>query len=314
VRVIVVGAGVIGLTCAVRLREEGHDAHVLARDLPAETTSAVAAALWYPYRALPQDKVTGWSKTSYDVLCRIAETDPNAGVTMRWGTELLRVDREPPWWRSAVPVLEAAHDLPEGYAAGWRLPVPVADTSAYLSWLVTRLEHLGGTLTRTWLPALPTDGVVVNCTGLGARALTGDETLRPVRGQVVHVEQVGLTDWLLEQSDAAALTYVVPREHDIVVGGTAEQDAYDPRPDPVVAEQILARAIALLPQLASAQVRGHRVGLRPARPEVRLATEMHANGSPGGVVHCYGHGGAGVTLSWGCADDVVAEVARLSPQ
>ena len=52
-RVIVVGAGVIGLTCAVRLAEDGHRVDVLARDLPLETTSVVAAALWYPYRALP---------------------------------------------------------------------------------------------------------------------------------------------------------------------------------------------------------------------------------------------------------------------
>ena len=310
-RVIVVGAGVIGLTCAVRLREAGYDAHVLARDLPAETTSAVAAALWYPYRALPQDKVTRWSKTSYDVLCRIAQTDPGAGVRMRWGTELRRVNGAEPWWRAAVPAVEAAHDLPDGYAAGWRLPVPVADTSTYLSWLVARLEALGGTLTRTWLPALPADGVVVNCTGLGARALASDDSMRPVRGQVVYVDQVGLTEWLLEQSDAAALTYVVPREHDIVVGGTAEENGYDPRPDPAVAEQILARAEALVPQFATATVRGHRVGLRPARPEVRLETVEHRNGSAGAVVHCYGHGGAGVTLSWGCADDIVAEVAQV---
>jgi len=46
VRVVVVGAGVVGLTCAVRLAEAGHEAHVLARDLPPETTSAVAAGLW----------------------------------------------------------------------------------------------------------------------------------------------------------------------------------------------------------------------------------------------------------------------------
>ena len=57
-RVIVVGAGVVGLSCAVRLLEAGHRVDVLARDLPLETTSAVAAAIWYPYRALPQDRVT----------------------------------------------------------------------------------------------------------------------------------------------------------------------------------------------------------------------------------------------------------------
>ena len=61
---IVVGAGVVGLTCAVRLLEAGHRVDVIARDLPRETTSAVAAALWYPYRALPRDQVLAWSRTS----------------------------------------------------------------------------------------------------------------------------------------------------------------------------------------------------------------------------------------------------------
>ena len=309
-RVIVVGAGVVGLTCAVRLREAGYDAHVLARDLPAETTSAVAAALWYPYRAFPQDKIGRWARTSYDVLNRLAETEPGAGVRLRWGTELLRADPAPPWWRDAVPIVDAAHEVPDGYVGGWRLPVPVADTSTYLPWLVARLESLGGTLTRTWLHALPTEGVVVNCTGLAARALTGDDSMRPVRGQVVYLEQSGVEEWTLEQSDERSLTYVVPRERDVVVGGTAEEDDYDLRPHPEVAAQIVARAAALVPQLAGAAVRGHRVGLRPGRPEVRLEAVPHESGS-GGVVHCYGHGGAGVTLSWGCADEVVAEVARL---
>lgn len=311
-RVLVIGAGVIGLTCAVRLREAGCDAHVLARDLPAETTSAVAAALWYPYRALPQDKVTRWAKTSYEVLSQLATDEPTSGVRMRWGTELLRNGGDEPWWRTAVPDLETTHDVPDGYAGGWRLSVPVADTSAYLPWLVARLEELGGTLTRTWVPALPAEGIVVNCTGLAARALGDDETVRPVRGQVVQLEQIGLTTWLLEQSDAEALTYIVPREHDIIVGGTAQEDVYDPRPDPATATEILARARTLMPMLGIAAVRGHRVGLRPARPEVRLETVRHRDGGDGGVVHCYGHGGAGVTLSWGCADDVVTEVAALA--
>ena len=54
-----------------------------------------------------------------------------------------------------------------------------------------------------------------------------------------------------------------------------------------------------MPELADASVLAHRVGLRPARPSVRLERD-------GDVVHCYGHGGAGVTLSWGCADEVVS--------
>ena len=59
----------------------------------------------------------------------------------------------------------------------------------------------------------------------------------------------------------------------------------------------------LVPALAGAEVVAHRVGLRPVRPEVRLEVE-------GRVVHCYGQGGAGVTLSWGCADEVAGLVGR----
>lgn len=309
VRVTVVGAGVIGLSCAVRLREAGYDAHILARDLPLETTSSVAAAIWYPYRALPRDRVTRWSKATYDELARLARESPQAGVRLCWGTELLRHRQDDPWWRDAVPDLEPAEHLPIGYAGGWRLQVPIADTSTYLDWLVARVVALGGTLTRHWLPALPDRGVVVNASGLAARALTRDTSLRPVRGQVVCLDQVGLREWWIEQGDTSSLTYVVPREHDIVVGGTAEEDSYDPHPDPGTATEILARAAALVPALAGATIRGHRVGLRPARPSVRLETERHDTGA---VVHCYGHGGSGVTLSWGCADDVVAEVARLA--
>jgi D-amino-acid oxidase len=97
---------------------------------------------------------------------------------------------------------------------------------------------------------------------------------------------------------------VVPRSGDIVVGGTDEEGEWDRRPDPDVAKRILETAVELVPELAGARVLGHRVGLRPARPEVRLEVEHVGHHR---VVHCYGHGGAGVTLSWGCAD----EVARL---
>ena len=75
-RVVVVGAGVVGLTCAVRLAEAGHDTHVLARDLPLETTSAVAAAMWYPYLAQPRDAVTRWAARTFEVLEGLSRDPP----------------------------------------------------------------------------------------------------------------------------------------------------------------------------------------------------------------------------------------------
>lgn len=313
-RVIVVGAGVTGLTCAVRLAEAGHEAHVLARDLPPETTSAVAAALWYPYRALPQDKVTAWAARTYDVLRDLAATAPESGVRLREGVELLPPGApNEPWWRAAVPELRTVRDPAPGFARGWRLALPVAEMDTYLGYLVGRLERAGGTVTRWRLGGLPTSGIVVNATGLASRALAADTSLHPVRGQVVRVAQVGVTEWLLiseTEADPRPL-YVVPRERDVVVGGTAQHGDWTLQPDPATAREILDRAVALVPALHKAPVLGHRVGLRPARPAVRLETVRHANGEAGGVVHCYGHGGAGVTLSWGCAEDVLAEVEAL---
>lgn len=294
-RVIVVGAGVVGLTCAVRLLEAGHRVDVVARDLPLETTSAVAAALWYPYRALPQGRVTAWAATSYAVFADLAR-DERTGVRMLTGTEVLRTPQPDPWWRAAVPSLDRETALPPGYADGWTFVSPVVDMPVHLRWLTARVEELGGTLTRMNLSALPADGaLVVDATGLSARHFGADPGVTPVRGQVVVLEQVGLERWTL---DAEGPTYVVPRSSEIVVGGTAEEGEWSRTPDPATAEAVLHRATALVPELEGARVLRHKVGLRPARPTVRLERV-------GDVIHTYGHGGAGVTLSWGCAADVV---------
>lgn len=303
-RVLVVGAGVIGLSCAVRLAESGHDVHVVARDLPLETTSAVAAALWYPYRAYPHERVKGWAQTTYQEFLRLAEAEPKSGVRTVPGTELLPEPTPDPWWRDAVPRLDRVGALPDGYRDGWTFEAPVIEMPVYLVWLQQRLEALAGTVTRLALGGLPGDAeVVVNACGLAARSLADDSSMSPVRGQVVYVEQFGLDRWWLS---AQGPTYIVPRSRDVVIGGTDEEGSWDRHADPAVAERILERAEALLPEVRGARVVGHRVGLRPARPTVRLEEEKLAGG--GRVVHCYGHGGAGVTLSWGCADEVAALV------
>lgn len=303
-RVVVVGAGVTGLTCAVRLAEQGHRVDVLARDLPLETTSVVAAALWYPYKALPQDRVTAWSKVSYAVFDELARQD--TGVRMLPGTEVLPRRTADPWWADAVPDLSRTH-APQGYADAWSFTAPVIDMPVYLRWLQARLAELGGTVTRTSLPALPAasdlgEEVVVNCSGLGSRLLAADREVRPARGQVVLVGGVSLDRWWL---DAGGPTYVVPRTDHVVVGGTDGADDWSRTPSPETATEILHRATRLVPELAAATVVGHRVGLRPVRPAVRLERE-------GRVIHCYGQGGAGVTLSWGCAEEVRELVDQLS--
>lgn len=320
--VTVVGAGVVGLTCALALADAGHPVRVVTRERPADTTSAVAAAVWYPYRAYPYDRVTGWARTSYDAFVRLAAAEPAAGVRVRFGTELLRADAPEPWWAAAVPDLARTTDVPAGFVAGWRFASPVVDMSRYLPWLEGRLATHGVVPEVVdldgfdELDAVGRGGVVVNCAGLGARELVPDPTVEPVRGQVVVCEQVGLEEWVVDDGDGRGPTYVVPRIDDIVVGGTADEGEYDKRVVPETAAAILDRAHALVPALRDARVIGHKVGLRPARPAVRLEAEAragHGDGSGSTVVHCYGHGGAGVTLSWGCAAAVVALVDEATP-
>jgi D-amino-acid oxidase len=307
--VTIVGAGVIGLSCGVRLAEAGLAVEIVARARPLDTTSAVAAAIWYPYRAYPFERVLGWSAATYAELRRLAADEPAAGVRLRAGLELLRDDRPAPWWASAVPAVErvGAERVPAGFRGGWRFAAPVVDMPRYLPWLERRFRAAGGRMAIAAIDDLSrrTGPLVVNCAGLGARQLVGDTSVVPVRGQVVVVEQVGLTEWVIDDTDPAHPTYVIPRIDDIVLGGTDDAGSWDTEPHAEVAASILERARALVPALAGAGVLRHRVGLRPGRPSVRLEAERR----PGrAVIHCYGHGGSGVTLSWGCADEVLALV------
>jgi D-amino-acid oxidase len=203
-----------------------------------------------------------------------------------------------PWWRPAVPSLQ--RERVAGWADGWSFVAPVVEMPHYLRWLEGRVRALGGTLTRMNLSALPEPGhPVVDCAGLGARLMGGDHSVTPVRGQVLYVEQWGLSEWWLH---GAGPTYLVPRSRDVVVGGTEEPGDWSRTPSEQTARDVLARAARLVPEVGSARVLRHKVGLRPARPTVRVE-RVHD------VVHCYGHGGAGVTLSWGCADEVAGLLA-----
>lgn len=310
---LVIGAGVIGLTAAVRLREAGWRVHVRAAEPPERTTSAVAAALWYPYRVGPEALVTEWGERSYAMFRRLA-ADASTGVRMTPGIELLPVGADPaivPDWAAHIADFRTARadEVPAG-RVGWAFTVPVADTAVYLRWLAASFAGHGGTVEIARVASLAEVAgefpLIVNCTGLGARELAGDGAMRAVRGQIVRVENPGLRSFWLDEYDPDGLLYVIPRGADSVLGGTADEGEEDTRPDPAIADSIVRRCAAAVPALAGARVLEHRAGLRPWRPEVRLEAESIGGAT---IIHDYGHGGAGVTLSWGCADRVV-ELAR----
>jgi len=312
-RVIVLGCGVSGLSCGVRLLEAGYPVELWARELPPHTTSDVAAAIWYPYRAWPQERVNVWAGRTFEVLNELALT-PGTGVLGVSGLELVREPVEDPWWRSSVTRFRraTAEELPPGYADGFVFEVPIIEMPRYLPWLLGRFVELGGHVVRREVRSLEEAWAaspwVVNCTGLGSRELLGDTSLFPVRGEVLCVEPFAPARFLLDDRDEArGMTYIIPRGSDCILGGTAEEGNASLEPDPVQGRAILERAARLLPEGTRLQVRHHRVGLRPGRPSVRLEWEERGGHH---VLHNYGHGGAGVTLSWGCAEEVVTLLTR----
>ena len=298
--ITVLGAGVSGLTTAVALQRAGHEVQVVARDRPLETTSRVAGAIWLPFRVGPPERATIWASATRVALSAIARADPGAGVD-ELELFLLSDDGELPWWRDAAPDLEVVappFDLEARHA--FRLLVPRCDPPVYLTWLERQLRRPIVLATVTDLASVEGD-LVVNCTGLGARALTGDTALGASFGHVIGASGQGFDPRvaLSDERDADALFYVIPRRNEVVLGGSAvlvDPDAIH-APLPMITARILERCRAS--GFDPGAVLYERVGLRPVRPEVRLERE-------GRIVHNYGHGGAGYTLSWGCAEDVVA--------
>ncbi|GAB6898672.1 FAD-dependent oxidoreductase [Kineosporia succinea] len=308
VDVVVAGGGIIGLTSAVRLLEAGHRVTVLSAHPPEQTVSAVAAAVWYPTHFEADDRLLLWGQQALLELARQA-SEGVPGVTMRHSRMLLRGATDTPWWAQGVPGfrLEAAPS-PE-FTGEWRFTVPAVQTRSYLYWLIEQVETLGGSVVRRTLANLGEAGgdVVVNATGLASRELVPDPAVHPIRGRIVVLSNPGITVSCRDEDDPEGGIYVHPRSRDVVAGGTFEPGQNDLSPDESVTGSILRRCTAMVPELARARVLRSVAGLRPGREGgPRLERAQLPDGRP--VVHTYGHGGAGITLSWGCADEVVTLV------
>jgi D-amino-acid oxidase len=212
---------------------------------------------------------------------------------------------------------------------------PMIDTDTYLPWLLAETHRAGcrihtrkvtGKLDQTADALLEDYGAaaIVNCTGLGAAELTDDEVY-PVRGAIIRVRNDGRAMPRIEQahcishngsSTERGFVFIVPRGDDrLILGGFAEpnersldidMEHYEP------IREMHRRCVKFLPSLRNAEIdaaESVRVGLRPfRRGGVRLETEP---GAP--IVHNYGHGGSGVTYSWGCALEAVERVVEMLP-
>jgi D-amino-acid oxidase len=309
--IVVVGAGVVGLTSAISLAEAGLSTRIVAAEPPSRVTSVAAGAIWGPVRCGPDDRCHAWARTGLEVLSALAD-EPSTGIHQLHGREVAQAVASPPPWTSLLGDLRllAAAELPAGFASGWSYTAPAVSMPVYLEYLLTRYASVGGEVECATVSSLAAVDapVVVNCTGIGARSLVPDESLVPVRGQVVVAENPGIAEFYIDHGapDTTDYVYAFPHGDVVILGGTAEEGASDWAPRAEVSARIMRDCAAVFPALLGARVVTERVGLRPGRPEVRLESEA----LPGGRLlwHNYGHGGAGVTLAWGCARELTAAV------
>ncbi|MEP6709619.1 MAG: FAD-dependent oxidoreductase [Verrucomicrobiota bacterium] len=300
-RVAVVGAGVSGLTCGILFAERGYRTAIFADKIGQQTTSAAAGAIWYPYDAKPIGKVIAWALETYEALVDLSRKS-GTGVSM---LELRMFSRSaeiqiPKW---AAP-LGARLVEPSVLRNGFVMNIPLMDTTIYLDYLTRRFAEAGGATTgNVRFEKLdevdPKFDLVINCAGFGAKRLVEDADLEPHRGQVAIGPKIDLSYAVV--CDDAPLMYAIPRTNDCLFGGTNELSE-DRHSDPATTLRIIDECARVL-KIDAPEVLAERVGIRPFRRSgVRLERAQLSDGRA--LIHNYGHGGAGFTLSWGCARQV----------
>jgi D-amino-acid oxidase len=316
--VAIVGAGVSGLTCGVIFAERGYHTAIFAKEIGTQTTSGAAAALWFPYDAEPPNKVIPWALRTFDVLAELARAK-ESGVSMIDLQQFSRArEIQIPDW--AIPLgaqsvvqsfpsvmsSEVETSLNSFFKSGFSLRVPLTDTTIYLDYLANRfLKTKGEIFANVHLESLEEADqkfdLVINCAGIGARELVQDIDLEPHRGQVAIVPRLERLSCAIVCDDAP-LMYAIPRRNDCVFGGTNDLSS-DLAADAATTNRIVAECSRVL-NIDKPNVLAERVGLRPFRKSgVRLERGRLRDGRT--VIHNYGHGGSGFTLSWGCAREVV---------
>ncbi|MDB5230687.1 MAG: D-amino-acid:oxygen oxidoreductase [Chitinophagaceae bacterium] len=306
-KIAIVGAGISGLSVAWQLDKKKYDIIILSKAFSPDITSDKAAAFWFPYHVRNDSRGIEWAKTSYDFFRSLAAVE-GAGISMVPIIKAIppgTIDEE--HWVDFIPegivskILPSA--LPNGYSEGYSAVVPLMETQVFLPWLQEQLNSKGVQFKQKEITDLKSISdeydAVINCSGLGSKNLCNDETIFPVRGQVVLLEP-GYPEHIFLDNHLPC--YIVPRKDATIIGGTYEENISEAVTVETTLETVLQKAFSVDEKLRTRKVIGSWAGLRPFRNKVRLEREEGGN-----IIHNYGHGGSGFTLSFGCA----AEVARL---
>jgi glycine/D-amino acid oxidase-like deaminating enzyme len=254
--IAVLGCGAVGLATARLLQERGCRVTIYAKDLPPNTTSNIAGAQWFPVYAYQHDRITPEFKARFVEASHIANRRYQLMVGSRYGIRWL-----PNYYLDEQPVPNGGlrspespiHDLlPEmrylepsenPFPFPWVLQIDtmLIEPNRYLPAMMDDFRIAGGQIKVQELRNVAelqslTEKVIVNCTGLGAKALFGDEELTPVKGQLTIL----LPQPEIEYCTLPPELYMFPRTDGILLGGTHEEGVWTLEPNLQAKQRILA--------------------------------------------------------------------------
>lgn len=248
-RAAVIGAGVNGLTVALLLLRRGFEVSVYGAALPPYTTSNIAGAYWHPTTLFSGDAVSEEFLAQFRRAARESQrafqhlaNDPAYGVYYMRYLGL----RDAPPVRERTPYFEG-DDLYAGlsfesdparyfgYGYVERHHALMIDPDIYLRALMRDVENAGGRIVQRGFRTSDEvfdlkEKLIFNCTGLGARALFGDEELEPARGQLTMLLPQPEIDYGYVTGTPDGYLYMFPRKGAIVLGGTVEHGDWSLEP------------------------------------------------------------------------------------
>ncbi|KAG6332546.1 hypothetical protein ID866_6545 [Astraeus odoratus] len=311
--VIVIGAGVIGLSTALKIQERGsYRVTIVAETFPTDPKTIRYTSHWagahYVSHAYGDERQWEIDRETFEVMWKDSEPDGSIpGCFFRHNhTEFHGDGVDPTKCLNYMPDFRAVsqNELVPGATHGWTFTTVTLYVPVYLNWLLGRFLAKGGTIVRAQLQhisqamqggigGLPRKPhAVVACVGIGARFLGGieDKDVYPIRGQTITLRAPWVKYGRTLSGADGSYAYVMPRINgDVLIGGTKGIDDWFPVPRKEDRDRILTGAVAIFPELAPPEVRAVRTpttddlrpliidegcGLRPGRKGgVRLEAE-----------------------------------------
>jgi len=324
--IVIIGAGVVGLSTAYRIKKDLNDITklkitIISEKFYNETTSYGSGGLWEPYQILgtPDNKINEWGKNAFDHFLELYNSPfgAEAGIQLLTAYNLLEENQECiiPSWKDIVFNFKILNSndiqkmsLPKRFVKGFTFGTLVIDQKYYMRYMTNELYKMGIKFEQKKVNNLEelynkNYDAIINCTGLGSYTLINDTSMYPIRGQVMRVKAPWMNNiWFF----GSPTRYIIPNVDTVVLGGTAQKNNWDTSSSREDINNILDDIYEVFPSMQDAPIESTWAGLRPGRTPLRLDSEIiNTNNRDIIVIHCYGHGGSGITLAMGCAKDVV---------